>query len=164
MFEELKEPEKLGPFKDKLHWMSNFYPVQIFCDGLVFPSVENAYQAQKLPLSLKDRKVEFISCTAAQAKALSREYPIKDGWRQEKVSVMKSLLVKKFPCVDTPLTRNLLETKNAILLHENLHNDRYWGVVNGLGANILGFLLMERRSFLFEEINRGRLKIENFQP
>jgi hypothetical protein len=40
------------------------------------------------------------------------------------------------------LRQILLDTGNQELIEGNNHNDRYWGVCNGVGENWLGKILM----------------------
>ena len=53
-------------FEGEYSWLSNFWPVEVVLDGMVFPSVEHAYQAAKADPS---QWVVFLGCTAGKARA-----------------------------------------------------------------------------------------------
>ena len=38
---------KIGEFDGKFRFLSNFYPSPIFYDGILYPTVEHAFQAAK---------------------------------------------------------------------------------------------------------------------
>lgn len=38
---------KIDSFRGNFRWLSNFWPCSVVLDGVVYPSVENAYQAVK---------------------------------------------------------------------------------------------------------------------
>ena len=71
---------------------------------------------------------------------------------------MRSLLAQKFR-LGQPLGLRLIATGDAELVEGNTWGDRYWGVVDGVGENRLGELLMDRRAelraALREEAERG---------
>jgi hypothetical protein len=61
---------------------------------------------------------------------------------------MRALLAQKFR-LGEPLGLRLLATGGAELIEGNTWDDRYWGVVvDGVGQNRLGQLLMQRRAEL----------------
>lgn len=59
---------------------------------------------------------------------------------------MRDLLDLKF--ADPALAALLLATGDADLVEGNDWGDRFWGVCDGAGANMLGRLLMELRTRL----------------
>lgn len=143
--------------------MSNFYPCQIEYEGLVYPSVENAYQAAKVN-NPEDRK-KFINITPGKSKKLGnqvlhwqnlREQLDKcEGyldWHLKKLDVMEKLLRIKFK--DQVLAKSLVDTYPETLIEGNTWGDTFWGTVDGIGKNNLGNLLMKIRKEIVDEKSR----------
>ena len=128
-------------FCDQYDFLSNFYPSPITIDHITYPSVENAYQAQKC-MNPKDR-LRFVSITAGQAKRLGRQVDIVDKWDDKRLGIMEELLRIKFR--DGVLLCRLLDTEDEELCEYNVWNDVEWGVCKGKGKNLLGKLLMKIR-------------------
>ena len=154
-------------FVKEYSFLSNFYPVEVEMHGVVFPTVENAYQAMKLP---KEHWKYFVDIMPGEAKKLSRklvaQYPEVEEhyWRFDiqKVAVMKLLLLQKF---EKPEFREkLLQTESLLLIEGNTWGDTFWGVdlkkpqEDSIwmfeGNNTLGQLLMEIR----QEMKEGGMK------
>lgn len=138
----------IDSFQGRHRWLSNFWPSAVLMDGLLYGSVENAYQAAKAHPS--QRRPFLGCCSPGQAKRLGRRVPLPADWEQRKVGVMRSLLRDKFS-PGSQLAAQLLATGDAPLVEGNTWGDRFWGVCGGVGENHLGRLLMERRAEL-----RGR--------
>lgn len=132
-------------FQGEYRWLSNFWPAPVELDGVVYPCVENAYQAAKLAI---EKRIEFpyASCAPGLAKRAGRGTQGED-WPRRKVGVMHFLLAQKF-AFGTPLAERLLATGDAVLIEGNRWHDTFWGVCNGRGKNVLGRLLMARRDVL----------------
>lgn len=141
-------------FTEKFRFLSNFYPAQVIFDNVVFPSTEHAFQAAKT-LDLGDRRRIRQSKTYSQAKKLGSKVKLRPGWEGMKYNVMKELLRQKFS--RNPLRERLLDTGDAKLVEGNTWGDRIWGVVDGVGANLLGKALMEIRDEI-RNINGKRNK------
>jgi len=131
-------------FINEHRWLSNFALSYIEYEGVIYPTVENAYQAAKC-LHHHDR-LQFINLTPGQAKKRGRVIELREDWDDVKIGVMRSLLWKKFQY--TNLKRSLLATGNEELIEGNAWGDTYWGVCNGAGQNMLGKLLMSVREEL----------------
>lgn len=131
-------------FQGEYRWLSNFWPSPVILDGVTFPTVENAYQAAK---THRAQREPFRHCTAGQAKKLGRTVKMRVDWEQVKVFIMRSLINQKF-APNTDLAEKLKATGDKKIVEGNYWNDTFWGVCKGRGQNILGLLLMERRSFL----------------
>lgn len=132
-------------FTGENRWLSNFIggnPIQC-SQGLLFNTVENAYQASKSN-DVEVRK-RFINITPGQAKRLGRKLSIREDWESVKIQVMEDLLRQKFCC--SPFRELLLNTSGE-LVEGNTWGDKFWGVCNGTGENNLGKLLMKIRSEL----------------
>jgi len=135
-------------FQGRHRFLSNFWPVEVVAFSLPFRSVEHAYQASK-SLDPDYRVAVMNSYKAADAKALGRLADLRPDWEDVKDDVMLDLLRQKF--VYSNLVLMLDDTGDSILLEDNRWGDRYWGVVDGVGLNRLGMLLMQVR-----EENRER--------
>lgn len=132
-------------FQGEHRWLSNFYPCSIIYEGQTFPNVECAYQSAKTT----DRvlRVPFQFFTAGQAKRQGRLLPMRANWAGLKVGIMKDLLDRKFQR-GSSLSEQLLQTAPSILVEGNTWGDHFWGVCDGHGKNMLGKLLMDRRTVL----------------
>lgn len=130
---------------DKEHaFLSNFHSVEVKLDGVIYPSVEHAYQAAKTDDLAK--RLEILNCTTAgKAKQMGGRIPYdKAKWSKVKVQVMRDLLEQKFARPD--LRALLIATEGHELVEGNYWGDVFWGVYNGKGKNTLGKLLMAIRN------------------
>ena len=131
-------------FQGEHRWLSNFWPAWVILDGVLFPSIEHAYQAAKTHPSQRE---PFLRCTAGQAKRLGRTVEMRADWEQVKVPTMRSLVEQKF-APGTELGEKLKATGDGQIVEGNNWGDTFWGVCRGRGQNWLGRLLMERRALL----------------
>lgn len=106
-------------FKD-FPFLSNFHPCNITYNNIVFPSVENAYQAQKCP----ERANEFIDIPANKAKRLGSKVSIRADWDDVKLRIMWDLVHQKFE--DENLLKQLKAIDEPIIEH-NWWHDNFWG-------------------------------------
>lgn len=128
-------------FHGEYRWLSNFEPVQIAFEGILYPSVEHAYVAAKTT----DSKLKFTisqMATPGQAKRAGRALLVRPDWDNIKLLVMEKLLTLKF--TDVRLRKLLHSTRGMTLVETNTWGDRFWGVC-GEGENHLGKLLMKIR-------------------
>lgn len=142
-------------FRGEYAYLSNFYETPIIFDGLVYGSVEAAFQAQKCAVPAE--RQQFTQLTPSQAKRLGRHVILRKDWEDVKDKIMYMLVYSKF--VSNPeLLRLLLATKNRTLIEGNRWRDSYWGVPvdtyilaqNRLGE-ILGIVRDELRSSSISE-------------
>lgn len=134
----------IDSFRDEYRFLSNFWPCQIISiDGIVYPSVEHAYQAAKT-VSFEEKKPIQYAYTAGIAKNLGQKVTKRSDWEEIKQSVMLELVRKKFK--SPILAKLLLHTGNAELIEGNYWGDTYWGICNNVGQNNLGKILMQVRS------------------
>ncbi|MEO2069577.1 MAG: NADAR family protein [Desulfurobacteriaceae bacterium] len=151
---------KIIRFRGKYFFLSNFYPCKVEYEGLVYPSVENAFQAAK---TAPFRRQQFTKISPKEAKKLGRKVPLFGDWEGRKVKVMKELVMKKFQ-QNEDLKKKLLETGDAILIEGNTWGDEFWGVNlrkpdptspwGYKGENWLGKILMEVREKLKNEVEK----------
>jgi len=146
----------ISGFEGKWRFLSNFYPSAITHGGIVFPSVEHAYQAAKSSDPEYRERVANLK-TPGQAKRAGRQAILVPHWDDGvKVEVMRVLLRRKF-AEGTTLARMLVETAPHTLIETNYWHDQFWGDCTcdkhrlTEGENMLGRLLMDRREELIKE-------------
>lgn len=132
-------------FSNEHRYLSNFFPVDVTFEGVLYHSTEHAYQAAKT-LDPTERKAIQQAKTPTQAKHVGYKITKRKDWNDVKASVMHALLRLKFS--QDVFSDALLATRNAELVETNTWNDEYWGVCNGIGENMLGKLLMQTRNEL----------------
>jgi len=132
-------------FSGEYHFLSNFYPSSSTLEGRVYPTVEHALQAAK-SLNPEDRESIRKAASPSIAKQLGRQVTLREDWEQVKVGIMLDLLRQKFS--DPALRSGLRKTGDAELIESNAWGDRFWGMCDGRGSNMLGILLMTVRSEL----------------
>lgn len=130
-------------FRHGFEFLSNFWIVEIENEGLVFPSVEHAFQAAKT-LNKEDKLIIQAAVSPRIAKRIGRVVTLRKDWEEVKFDVMLNLLRKKFSVLE--LRQKLIDTDDAVLQERNNWNDRIWGICNGKGENNLGKLLMQVRT------------------
>jgi ribA/ribD-fused uncharacterized protein len=148
-------PAIIDAFDGPHLFLSNFYAAPFEWRGVRWHTVEHAYQAAKTDNAGAATAIANAR-TAGQAKKLGRAAPIRAGWEQQKVSIMRELLEAKFRS-HPHLTDALLATGDAVLIEGNRWGDTFWGVCRGRGANMLGQLLMSLRADLALEREIGML-------
>ncbi len=130
-------------FRDEYFFLSNFYPVEIKLDGIVYPNAETAFQAQKT-LDVEERRKFSMLKNPVQAKHLGRKVKLRDDWEEVKLDIMTEVVSQKF--LQHPhLIEMLLQTGDEELVEGNKWGDRFWGVCKGKGGNHLGKILMKIR-------------------
>lgn len=128
-------------FQGETRWLSNFALCNVWLDGVLYPSTENAYQAAKT--QSYEERFYFIDCTPAQAKKQGRSITMRPTWDDIKIGVMEDLTRQKFK--QEPYKSQLLATGNCQLVEGNKWGDTFWGVCNGVGQNNLGKIIMKVR-------------------
>lgn len=133
----------IDSFRDEYFFLSNFYPVEIKLDGIVYPNAETAFQAQKT-LDVEERRKFSMLKNPVQAKRLGRKVKLRDDWEEVKLDIMTEVVSQKF--LQHPhLIEMLLQTGDEELVEGNKWGDRFWGVCKGKGENHLGKILMKIR-------------------
>lgn len=139
----------IDSFSGDYFFLSNFYPVEIEYEGLTYQSSEHAYQAAK-SLDPEVRKLfTDPKMLAGQAKKLGRKIEARPDWNIVRADVMQDIISIKFD--NDELREKLLATAFRELIEGNWWGDRYWGVCDGEGLNMLGRLLMKERDRLLAE-------------
>lgn len=137
-------------FEGEYAFLSNFYPAPILWQGVLFPTVEHAYQASKSPNPTDAWLLRFAQLeTPGQAKWWGRKGDVRTDWQEVREFIMLDLLRLKFQI--PALRRSLLETGKCWLEEGNTWGDTFWGVcppATGIGQNVLGKLLMTVRKEL----------------
>lgn len=135
---------RIERFQGKYWFLSNFWPVTILFQGILYPSVEHAYQAAKTDI-LEERLTIAKAPSASVAKRLGRRVTMRHDWESIKLDVMLDLLRRKFARPE--LKRMLQATAPDELVEGNRWRDTFWGVDLdlGWGENHLGKLLMKVR-------------------
>lgn len=138
-------------FFGEYRWLSNFEPCKVFYEGIEYSSSENAYQAAKsLDLEVK---LEISKLSPSESKKISKKIELRPDWEEIKYEVMFSVVFDKFTR-NKELKKKLLSTGNKYLEETNHWNDKFYGVCNGDGLNVLGNIIMEVRRILKNNPNQ----------
>jgi hypothetical protein len=138
---------KIGFFDGtEYFFLSNFYPAPIFYMGRMYKTTEHLFQSMK---ALNDSDSAEIRHTPqpGSAKRLGGSILCRGDWDQVKDKVMLHACLCKF-LQHADLAERLLATGDAYLEEGNTWGDKYWGVVDGVGKNMLGKTLMQVRDIL----------------
>ncbi|GJQ34682.1 MAG: NADAR family protein [Anaerolineales bacterium] len=134
--------------KDQYGAFSNFSRHPFELDGLIWPTSEHYFQAQKFE---DDEYRERIRSTPSPMIAArlgrSRKVPIRSDWEERKDEFMYRAVLAKFQA-HSDLKQLLLSTGQEEII-EKTTRDYYWGCgANGTGKNMLGRILMQVREEL----------------
>lgn len=140
------KPEKIGEFQGEYRFLSNFWPAACEFEGVRYPSSEHAYQAAK-SLDPAERSRIAALLTPSEAKKAGRALALRPDWETVKFDVMRACVRSKF-ALNPDLAQRLLATGDALLEEGNTWGDKTWGVVDGVGENRLGKILMDVRAEL----------------
>jgi len=126
-------------FSGQYRWLSNFWPVLVTFEGIVYPSTENAYQASK---TYSEYREPYKYYTPGRAKREGAKVAIRPDW--DKLAVMTELQDLKY---DDPWLQNLLVlTGDQHIIEGNTWGDTFWGECPlGTGDNNLGKIIMAKR-------------------
>jgi ribA/ribD-fused uncharacterized protein len=142
------------------NWFSNMLIMYkpIIYQGITYYTVENFYQAMKMPKDRIDLRKELAHMEPHVVKRAVRnknKYPWREDWTKElSIKVMKSGLEKKFT-VNNSWGIKLIGTEGDIVEWNNW-GDVFWGadIKTGEGENHLGLLLMNIRKDLQQYLPR----------
>lgn len=142
-------PNIIDSFRGPFRWLSNFQESPVILDGQTYPTVEHAYQAAKNQSEMYRQRI--LECqTPAAARVLGQTCILRRDWLDVRLTIMRELICQKFS-PGSELGHKLGATADQLLIERNTWGDQFWGVCNGVGANRLGQLLMERRAELVED-------------
>ena len=99
-------------FRGEYDFLSNFYKCNVEHEGVIYSSVENAFQAAKT-LDLTERR-QFENCTAREAKKLGKKVKLRSDWENVKVKIMCNLVFQKFNNSEYLRTRLLIVQDKVI--------------------------------------------------
>ncbi len=151
--------EKAIAFTGKERFLSNFWQCPLQYNGIIYPSVEHAYQAQKTTDINIQKYISQLS-TPFQAKCFGKTIQKRSDWNQIKLQIMYELISKKFS-ENLTLKNLLLQTQDKILVEKNTWGDTFWGIYNNKGENYLGKILMKVRQELKAKENNNEKNINN---
>lgn len=139
----------IDSFKGDHAFLSNFHPSVIAFEGIVYPTVEHAFQAAKTndPTTRKiiaDKETPGKAKRAGGGRGILPDFDLQ-AWEAKKVQTMTTLCESKFK--DPELAAQLKATGDQELQEGNNWNDTFWGVnlKTGKGQNNLGKILMKIR-------------------
>ena len=140
---------------------SNFAAYPIVLDGVVWPTSEHYFQAQKFAdPQIAEQIRRSPSAGDAAGIGRRRDLPLRPGWSAARVSVMRRAVDAKFS-QNRQLADLLLGTGTARLV-EHTANDRFWADAgDGTGTNMLGRILADQRSALrarHDQVDRARAR------
>jgi ribA/ribD-fused uncharacterized protein len=146
---------------DEHRYLSNFWYATVMNildnDGIVYPSVEHAYQAAKT-LDLTKRAQMATRFNARQVKIEGRSLNIREDWEFVKFKYMLKFVQYKFSH-DVVLGMKLVLTGDQELIELNYWHDNIYGICecpkctvlrkqNNIVGNMLGRILMNVRFVL----------------
>lgn len=154
----MNDTSPITRFTGHYRFLSNFYPATIEYEGEKYYSTEHAYQAMKTTDLRKREPLQFksgttLSISPGKVKSWGRAVPLRSDWEDIKMGVMEGILRAKFEIHE--LRTQLLATGERELIEGNNWGDRFWGVVDGVGENHLGKLLMKIREEIRNAADRG---------
>lgn len=131
-------------FENEFEFLSNFIPCEIVVLELKFPTLEHAYQASKTLWESERIAISQLP-TPGKAKRMGKKIHLRSDWEKIRINIMFELLQQKF---SQPLFKDLLLQTGDIEIVEDTWDEQFWGVVDGIGENNLGKLLMKVRDNL----------------
>lgn len=143
-------------FKNQLAYLSNFYPATVYVRGIVYPSSEHAYQAQKTLDPLEELQIRHAT-SPGRAKRLGSKCTLRSNWSNKRIGCMLLVVYCKFN-QHPGLAFKLSRIRDTWLIENNYWHDNFWGnctcakCENIKGQNNLGKILSQVKSLLNEEI------------
>lgn len=141
----------IAGFRGNYRWLSNFERCDIYYKGIIYPSSETAYQAQKT-MNIKVRQI-ISKLDARESKTIGSALKLRPDWEDVKLGIMEDIVRIKF---NLPQFKpKLVDTGNMLIIESNHWGDIFWGECNGVGENHLGKLIMKIREEIKQELKDG---------
>lgn len=125
-------------------FLNNKYSCDVFILNRRFGNAEAAYQAHKTKES-QIRNI-FTTLDAVSAQSIGRGVKTYDGWENDKVKVMLLVVFEKFR-QNPDILEKLLKTGNQKLVAISISHEKFWGLIDDEGENVLGKILMYVREY-----------------
>ncbi|CAF1440770.1 unnamed protein product [Adineta steineri] len=132
----------------------NFYPAPFQLDGLIWPTTEQYFQAQKFVSHKKQYRhiLELAAPREAFDYARTHDSLKRSDWNDVKDDIMFKACLAKFQ--QHPKLKEILLSTGHRTLVEHTENDSYWADGgDGTGKNKLGITLMKVRHHLSHHHN-----------
>lgn len=129
-------------FSSQYRFLSNFWFSPFVYDGIVFKTVEHAYQAAKCVDDADIKKI-LDAETPGMAKRIGQTVQMRPYWDNIKLEFMLEFVRAKFQ--QNPDLMQKLKQTSGELVEGNYWGDVFWGVCKGKGQNHLGKILMQVR-------------------
>ena len=135
----------IDDFRGNWYALSNFSAYRCYYEGLLYRSVEHAFQAAKT-LDPYHRQQILMASNPRDAKRLGQQVALRADWEDVKIGIMRGLLVSKFTVEERARTI-LAKSVGERLVEGNTWHDQFWGDchcarhLNEPGLNWLGTLL-----------------------
>lgn len=144
----------IASFNGPYRFLSNFAASPIWVGGILYQTVEHAFQASKTTIPMERERISKLA-SPGMAKRAGRNVQLRDDWEYMKFTVMLNLVTLKFTIPD--LRQKLLATGEQHIQEGNTWGDTYWGVnlKTGEGANHLGRILMVVRDWARDESKKA---------
>lgn len=137
----------VGFYPREFYCFDNFSSFRVLVDGVLYCTLEHAYQASKFLQSapeIAEQIINAYSAHEAQKIAFANRDKQRKDWSEVKVEIMEKLVrlkVEQNPYVK----QKLMQTKNYIIC-EDSPKDAFWGISpNRDGRNELGKIYMKIR-------------------
>lgn len=147
--------EYIGFYTREFYCLDNFSSFKLMYEGVLFSTVEHAYQAYKFKDTAPEIFNEILNCYSsdeARRIAHRNEDKVASNWHDIKVDLMEKFLRAKLE--QNPFVKKkLLETKDYLICEDSPVDD-FWGIgANRKGRNELGKIWMKLRKELYENNN-----------
>lgn len=148
-------------FQDEYRFLSNFWPCDVRIGGLMYPSAEHAYQAQKTT----DLHERMFIAQNLKSPGQAKRYgggtiiQIRPDWDAVRLAVMHEVVTAKFT-QNPDLAKLLVATGDRELIEGNSWGDRFWGKVDGQDRSLSGMLFGENWLGRILMITRSRIVLD----
>ena len=155
--EGIQMSDVIDRFIGEYAFLDPWYPTLIEVEGLIFPSVQHAFEAGKTSDFATRERLRTASKQEVRQIVQNPAFRLQEGFSEWRVEFMRDLLWWKFT-QDVKLASYLVATHPRELIYTNYRGETFWGVEgkNGWGKNTMGILLMEIRAALIQQIKQQR--------